>query len=77
LNLVERWFAELSNKWLRLSAHRSVAELRAANERWLLAWNENPRPFVGTKSADRFGVAIMHENGVWPSSCVHVAKSFV
>jgi transposase len=53
LNLVERWFAELTNKWLRRSAHRSVAELRAAIEQWLAAWNENPRRFVWTKTADQ------------------------
>jgi len=53
LNLVERWFAELTNKWLRRSAHRSVAELRTAIEQWLATWNENPRPFIWTKSADQ------------------------
>lgn len=53
LNLVERWFAELTNKWLRRSAHRTVAELKAAIEEWLAMWNKNPRPFIWTKSADQ------------------------
>jgi transposase len=53
LNLVERLFAELTNKWLRRSAHRSVAELESALNAWLATWNENPRPFIWTKTADQ------------------------
>jgi transposase len=53
LNLVERWFAELTNKWLRRSAHRTVAELEAAIAEWLATWNANPRPFIWTKTADQ------------------------
>ena len=58
LNLVERWFAELTNKWLRRSAHRSVAELKAAIEEWLATWNENPRPFIWHKTADQILTSI-------------------
>ena len=53
LNLVERWFAELTTKWLQRSAHRSVEELTAAIEEWLASWNDNPRPFIWTKTADQ------------------------
>ena len=52
LNLVERWFAELTNRKLRRSAHRSVAELEADLTAWIQAWNEDPKPFVWTKTAD-------------------------
>jgi transposase len=52
LNLVERWFAELTNRKLRRSAHRSVAELEADLRAWIDAWNEDPKPFVWTKTAD-------------------------
>jgi transposase len=52
LNLVERWFAELTNRKLRRSAHRSVAELEADINAWIQAWNDDPRPFVWTKTAD-------------------------
>jgi len=52
LNLVERWFAELTNRKLRRSAHRNVAELEADIRAWIDAWNEDPRPFVWTKTAD-------------------------
>ena len=52
LNLVERWFAELTNKWLRRGTHRSVNELVASIRTWITNWNDDPRPFVWHKSAD-------------------------
>jgi transposase len=52
LNLVERWFGELTDKKLRRSAHRSVQELTTDLDAWVNTWNENPRPFVWTKTAD-------------------------
>ena len=52
LNLVERWFAELTNRKLRRSAHRTVAELEADLTAWVDAWNDDPKPFVWTKTAD-------------------------
>jgi transposase len=52
LNLVERWFAELTNRKLRRSAHRSVTELETDIRKWINEWNKAPRPFVWTKSAD-------------------------
>ena len=52
LNLVERWFGHLTDKKLRRSAHRSVKELTTDLEAWVNTWNENPRPFVWTKTAD-------------------------
>ena len=52
LNLVERWFAELTNKKLRRGAHRSVRELNHDIRCWIETWNESPRPYVWTKTAD-------------------------
>ena len=52
LNLVERWFAELTNRKLRRSSHRSVKELEAGIRAWTNAWNQDPRPFVWTRTAD-------------------------
>jgi hypothetical protein len=52
LNLVERWFAELTNKQLRRGAHRSVAQLEAAIREFINAHHANPKPFVWTKTAD-------------------------
>jgi transposase len=52
LNLVERWFAELTNRKLRRSAHRSVTELENGIRTWINEWNKNPRPFTWVKTAD-------------------------
>jgi len=51
-NLVERWFAELTSKWLRRSTHRSVKELVASIRTWITNWNDDPKPFVWHKTAD-------------------------
>lgn len=52
LNLIERWFAELTNKRIRRDSFFSVEELVAAINEFLNAWNENPRPFVWTATVD-------------------------
>ena len=53
LNLVERWFAELTRKLLQRSAHTSVAALTADLNAWVAFWNENPKPFVWHRTADQ------------------------
>jgi transposase len=52
MNLVERWFAELTNRKLRRSAHRSVTELETDIRKWINEWNKAPKPFIWTKTAD-------------------------
>ncbi|HEX2274459.1 MAG TPA: IS630 family transposase [Acidimicrobiales bacterium] len=52
LNLVERWFAELTTKWLRRGTHRSVKDLTASIRTWITNWNDDPKPFVWHKTAD-------------------------
>ena len=53
LNLVERWFAELTTKWIKRGAHRSVRDLVASIRTWITNWNDDPKPFVWTKTADQ------------------------
>ena len=53
MNLVERWFAELTSKWLRRGTHHSVPELIRSVEMWVASWNEHPRPFIWHKTADQ------------------------
>jgi transposase len=53
LNLVERWFAELTTKKLRRSSHNSVTELAADITAWAEAWNTNPKPYRWVKTADQ------------------------
>jgi transposase len=53
INLVERFFALLTEKQVRRGAHRSTAELERAILAYLDIHNENPKPFIWTKSADQ------------------------
>ena len=53
LNLVERWFGELTARKLRRGAHRSVKELNADIEDWTDRWNDDPKPYVWVKTADQ------------------------
>ena len=52
LNLIERWFGELTNKRIRRDSFFSVDDLIAAFNQFLAAWNENPKPFVWTATVD-------------------------
>jgi transposase len=52
LNQVERWFGLLTDKKLRRGAHRSIQALEKDIRDWIAAWNDDPRPFVWTKTAD-------------------------
>ena len=52
LNLVERWFRELTDKRLRRGSFNSVADLIAAIEEYLTIHNEDQKPFVWTATAD-------------------------
>ena len=52
LNLVERSFGELTEKWIKRGAHRSVKDLVASIRTWITNCNENPNPYVWHKTAD-------------------------
>jgi transposase len=52
LNLIERWFAELTTKRIRRDSFRSVDDLILAIEEFLAVWNEKPRPFIWTATVD-------------------------
>lgn len=52
LNQVERWFATLTEKQIRRGAHRSTKDLERAIHDYLKINNEQPKPFIWTKSAD-------------------------
>ncbi len=53
LNLVERWFALLTERQSRRGVHQSSGELKAAIYRYMSITNEDPGPFVWTRTADR------------------------
>ena len=58
INLVERWFAELTNKRIRRGVFRSVKELEAAIREYIDVHNQDPKPFVWTKTADQILASI-------------------
>jgi transposase len=53
INLVERWFAELTNKRIRRGAFRSVKELEEAIREYIDVHNEDPKPFQWTRTPDQ------------------------
>jgi transposase len=52
LNLIERWFGELTSKRVRRGSFGSVEDLQNAITEFLEAWNENPKPFLWTATVD-------------------------
>jgi len=58
LNQVERWFATLTMKQIRRGTHRSTRQLEDAIRAYLSTYNEEPRPFIWTKSADEILASI-------------------
>jgi transposase len=58
INLVERWFAELTNKRIRRGVFRSVKELETAIREYIEIHNEDPAPFVWTRTADQILASI-------------------
>jgi len=58
LNMVERWFGELTNKQIRRGTYRSVHELERAIREFIDAHNSDCKPFVWTKTADNILASI-------------------
>jgi transposase len=53
INLVERWFALLTNQQIRRGTHRSSSQLEQAIYEYLDTHNEDPKPFIWTATADQ------------------------
>lgn len=58
INLVERWFATLTERQLRRGVHRSTRELEAALRQYVETYSQDPKPFVWTKTADQILKAV-------------------
>jgi transposase len=52
INQVERWFGFLTDQLLKRGVHKSVQALEKDVRTWIKNWNNNPRPFTWTKTAD-------------------------
>ena len=68
LNLVERWFAELTTKKIKRGAHTSVQGLERDIRAWLATWNENPHPYVWLRTADQILASVSRY-------CVRISNS--
>ena len=68
LNQVERWFALLTQKQIKRGSHRSTVELERAIREYLDIYNEQPQPFIWTKSADDILASITR-------FCVRISES--
>lgn len=55
---MERWFAEITNKRIRRGIFRSVKELEAAIREYIDVHNEDPKPFVSTRTAEQILASI-------------------
>ena len=53
INQVERWFAYLTGQLLQRSVHKNIQTLEVDIRNWAKGWNENPEPFIWTKTADQ------------------------
>jgi len=60
LNLVERWFGEITRKRIRRGTFKSVSELIDVIRDYIRCNNENPRPFIWTKKADQILERVSH-----------------
>lgn len=58
INLVERFFALLSERWIKRGSHRSTRELEDSIREYLATYNDQPRPFVWHKTADQIIASI-------------------
>jgi len=52
INQVERWFGFLTDQMLRRGVHKSVQALEADIRAWMADWNQHPRPFIWSKTAE-------------------------
>jgi len=71
LNLVERWFKELTDKQLRRSSFTSVHDLIDTIEEWADHWNDDPKPFIWHKTAEEIIAKVRRGR----ATLAHVTKS--
>jgi transposase len=60
INQAERWFGFLTDQLLRHSVHKSVAALEKDVRAWIATWNQDPKPFAWTKTAEEILISL-HE----------------
>jgi hypothetical protein len=58
LNMVERWFGELTTKKIKRGSHTSVVALEKDIRDWIVTWDDNARPNVWTNPAKQIPASI-------------------
>ena len=53
INQVGRWFGCITEQLIRRGDHRSVQALEADIRNWIKRWNDDPKPFIWTKTAEQ------------------------
>ena len=64
LTMVERWFAEITNKRIRRESWESVDQLKKAIDDFIKHWNKAGKKFVWTKTVDQIQASIAKANGL-------------
>jgi transposase len=75
INQVERWFGLLAGKPIRRGAHTSVQALENDIKDWIATWNDNPRPFTWTKTADEIPSSLADYLAKAGASCPQPSES--
>jgi transposase len=71
LNLIEGWFSVLTRKALRDASFSSVTELEAAIDLWASHWNDDPQPFVWTKTVHDIITKVYRRRAALTESATH------
>jgi transposase len=69
LNLIERWFAELTSKRVRRGSFFGVDDLQSATRDFLNAWSEDPKPFVWTAIPSNQTLSLPPDPGADQTGC--------
>lgn len=65
MNLVERFFSTLTEKWIKRQTHTSVMDLEASIEHYLATYNQAPKPFRWHRKADEILASVARATSVW------------
>jgi transposase len=71
LNLIEGWFSVLTRKALRDASFSSVTDLQATIDLWASRWNDNPQPFIWTKTVDDIITKVKRGRAALTKSATH------
>lgn len=74
MNQVERWSGLLTDKLIRRGVHTSVQALENGIRDWIATWNESPRPFTWTKTAEEILASLADYPGKLATATTHARQ---